>query len=257
MLPGRKKKGIFITGTDTGVGKTWITSRLAAILCRRGLNVGVWKPIQSGAMPGDPEADSFILKTIAGVDDAEHEISPFSFTAPLAPMMAAHLDGRALDVDTIMNSSENVFQRYDAVLVEGVGGLAVPLNNDEMIVDLAARLDYPVIVISRPGLGTINHTLLTLSYASQFGLSVLGVIFNGYEEEIPPAIDSMDEIGSAVAFQTSEMSNPFMVETISGTPVLGKVPRISDDVSLKEQINIIDCCVDVDKIVSEFESVIQ
>jgi dethiobiotin synthetase len=245
-----KKKGIFISATDTGVGKTWITGGLAALLRNRGLHTGVWKPVQSGCLHGDPEADSHVLKLRSGVEDTETEISPFSFRAPLAPAIAAFIEGKSLELDDIISAGDKIFERYDSVLVEGVGGLAAPLNEKTVVVDLAVRLGLPIIIVARPGLGTINHTLLSISYARNSGLSVLGIIFNGYEPPMPNDIRDLNQLKNCSGLENSELSNPFLVQAFSGSPILGRVPLVSDDANLKEQINIINCNVHIEKVIS-------
>ncbi len=231
-------KGIFIAGTDTGVGKTWITGMLAAALRQHGMPTGVWKPVQSGNPLGDPASDSHRLKQFSGVDDPEDVIATYSFAAPLAPWLAAHLEGKTLRVNDIIAAGTPLMNKYQCLLVEGAGGLAVPLNAAEMMVDLAARLGFPMIIVARPGLGTINHTLLTIDCARGKNLTVAGIIFNGYEGMLPPRIKRLQEIQPAAAFQESEKSNPFMVESLSGIPVLGTVSRMAPVIPFSEQLRI-------------------
>ncbi len=220
----KEPKGLFITGTDTGVGKTWVTAHLAAALRRRGLNLGVWKPVQSGCNYGDPEADSYILKTVSGVDDPEEVICPQCFAAPLAPLVAARLEGKKINLDELISPSRLLFAKYEALLVEGAGGLAVPVTDDELMVHLAARLGFPLLIIARPGLGTINHTLLTVAYARQHGLNVSGVILNGYER-LPERVDSWEELKQTPALTDSFSTNPLCLEQFGGVPVLGCIPK--------------------------------
>jgi len=242
------RKGIFITGTDTGVGKTWITGILGALLRKNGLNIGVWKPIQSGAERGDPTADSYQLKTRSGIEDSESVISPFSFLAPLAPYIASHLENKHISLEDVLNSGKLIFDKYDSVLVEGVGGLAVPVNKTESIIHLAVRLALPVIVVSRPGLGTINHTLLTIDYARNHGLTVLGVIFNDYRRAIPDDINRLDEIDKAPNRTDSHLTNPFVIHKFSGVEVLGKIPHIPNSTGLQDQIEIFNSQIHLHRI---------
>ena len=242
------KKGIFITGTDTGVGKTWVTGILGAALRKQGLNLGVWKPIQSGCSYGVPEADSYQLKDRTDVTDPESTITPFSFKAPLAPYIASHLEKRRITSSEIIAAGNSLFGKYETLLVEGVGGLAVPINDNELIVDLAVQLNLPAIIIARPGLGTINHTLLTINYARSHGLNILGVIFNNYLGGVPPDLDSLDEISQHAEAEDSQLTNPLVVQQFSGVPTLGKIPHIHDTSHLQEQINILSYHVDLDSI---------
>src|SRR3990167_2155347 len=147
-------KGIFITGMDTGVGKTVVTAGLVLSLKHKGLDVGIMKPIQSGGR-GDTE---FLIK-VSGVNDEIELINPYYLKKPLAPLTASEIEGVKIDITAIKNAFEELSRRHDIVIVEGIGGLLVPLTEDYFVSDLILELDIPVIVVSRVGLGTINHTL--------------------------------------------------------------------------------------------------
>ncbi len=243
-------KGLFITATDTGVGKTWMTGRLAYLLRKQGMNLGVWKSIQCGDAWGQPTADSYELKRRSGVDDLEHEIAPFSFQAPLAPIIASRLEKKMLNVDEIIESANPLINKYNVVLVEGVGGLAVPINETQMIVDLAVKLNYPLIIVSRSGLGTINHTLLTIDFARKYGLQISGIIFNNYQSSIPKDLSSIEDICKHNEAINSEYSNAFIINQFSKIPILGNIPHISESLDLHEQINILNCHLDLQKIIA-------
>ena len=249
------KKGLFITGTDTGVGKTWVTGLLGAVLRQKGLSLGVWKPIQSGSASGETNADSYQLKYRSGVPDSESVITPFSLVAPLAPYVAAHLENKHLDLDKIICSGEALFRKYEMLLVEGVGGLAVPINETELVVDLATRLNFPILIIARPGLGTINHTLLTIDFAQKYGLTILGIIFNRYPAAVPEEINSLDEINKHPEQDDSHLTNPFVITKVSGIKILGKVPHLPDSVSLQEQITVLCSHVQVDFIIQTLRNI--
>jgi dethiobiotin synthetase len=201
-------RGLFVTATDTEVGKTAIACGLAHALVATGLDVGVAKPVQSGALAGDPEGDTMLLRAAAGVDDPPEEICPFSFEAPLAPLVAARLAGRSLGLDAVVSVVERIAARHEIVLVEGAGGLLVPVGEDWMIADLATRLGLPLVVVARAGLGTVNHTLLTVGEARRRGLTVAGVVLNGRRVDPDRSIDT----------------NPELIEQFGGVPVLGVVP---------------------------------
>src|SRR6266508_518616 len=184
--PGDRRRlvnGLFVTGTDTGVGKTVVTAGLALALRARGLSVGVSKPVQSGALAADPEGDAMLLKSWTGVAEAPEEIAPFSFAAPLAPLVAAELEGRSLDICDVVDGARRIAERYEAVIVEGAGGLIVPVGEAWSIGDLAVMLRLPVLVVARAGLGTVNHTALTVFAAQRLGLDVMGVVLNGLRDE--------------------------------------------------------------------------
>jgi dethiobiotin synthetase len=141
--------------------------------------VGVAKPVQSGNLAADPEGDAMLLKRAAGVDDDPEEICPFAFAAPLAPLVAARLEGRTIDLDAILEHLGILAARHDLLLVEGAGGLLVPVGEDWTIADLACAVGLPLVVVARAGLGTVNHTLLTLEAARRRGLEPAVVILNG------------------------------------------------------------------------------
>lgn len=175
-------RGLFITGTDTGVGKTHIACEIVRELTAAGHRVGVFKPACSGAVidaNGQPHWDDIErLCNALGRDVSEDRICPQRFLAPLAPPVAARQEGRSVDLDAIQRGLDSWRAECDIVVVEGAGGLLCPLTDDLTIADVAARFGFPLLIVSRLGLGTINHTLLTVEVARQRGLSVAGILFN-------------------------------------------------------------------------------
>ena len=179
-------KGVFITGTDTGVGKTVVSGSIAAGMRTLGINVGVMKPFQTGAVKfGEqwiaPDAD--FLKAAAGVDDEIELISPIMLEAPLAPSVAASLVGRLVTVDEVLPAYDELCSRHEFMIVEGAGGLAVPIGGTATMRDLAAALGLPILIVVRPGLGTINHTFLTVEYAKAACLDILGIVISNFPDE--------------------------------------------------------------------------
>jgi dethiobiotin synthetase len=172
-------RGLFITATDTGVGKTEIACALLRLARASGQPMGALKPAQSGVSPGEEGAsDAARLRAAAGTEDSPELVCPYTFEAPLAPAVAARLAGKSISVDRVIHSARTLESRHGAVLVEGAGGLLAPLTEDCDYRDLAARLGLPVLVIARAGLGTINHTLLTLEALRARAIPVLGVVLN-------------------------------------------------------------------------------
>lgn len=181
----RASGGIFVTGTDTGVGKTVVACGLAAWAKEQGISVGVMKPIATGArwirkrgrkiLVSD---DAQQLAKAAGVEDALDLINPICFQEPLAPLSAACRAGNPIRWDRILNAFRTLCRRHAYVIVEGVGGLMVPLTLTMHVADLAQRLNLPLLLVSRPGLGTLNHTLLSLACLRQYGLSLRGIVIN-------------------------------------------------------------------------------
>ncbi|MCA9266324.1 MAG: dethiobiotin synthase [Planctomycetales bacterium] len=185
----RKVPGLFITGTGTEVGKTYVTSLLARHLCLSGVRVGVYKPVASGCLhSGDTlEAnDARQLWEAAGRPGRLYDVCPQRFAAPLAPHLAARAEGTEIDPEQLRSGLEIwTGGEYDLVLVEGAGGLMSPLGDDEYVADLAIDFGYPLLVVAANRLGVINETLQTLIAAATFreGLTVAGVILN----EVRPA----------------------------------------------------------------------
>ncbi len=185
--------GLFITGTDTGVGKTCVGALIARSLVSSGRRVGVYKPAASGCRREGKTLvsdDAVALWNAAGrPGDLEH-VCPQRFAAPLAPHLAAREEGRQLDAGLLGRGMEYWRGRAEIILVEGAGGLMSPLGEDGYVADLAAEFGFPLLVVSRNVLGTINQTLQTLIAAATFrqGLPVAGVVLNHTE---PPSADDV------------------------------------------------------------------
>lgn len=156
--------GVFVTGTDTGVGKTLVSAWLV-----KSWRADYWKPVQSGTVEG---ADAFEVRRL--VPDAVIHPSAYAFKAPLSPDQAAGREGALIDLAAFTLPATG-----RTLVVEGAGGALVPLNDGALMTDLMARLGLPVLVVARSGLGTINHTLLTLEALGRRGLAVMGVVMNG------------------------------------------------------------------------------
>lgn len=203
--------GLFVTGTDTEVGKTAVTAGLARIIAARSrLKVSLWKPVQSGAAPGDPNTDSRVLLRGSGLE-AEEEIATYTFTPPLAPWMAARHDGQSIDFHRLVAEGRRRM-KGGFLLAEGAGGLLVPLTAEQTIADLAEALGLPVLIVARPGLGTVNHTLLTVAEVRRRRLTPAGVVLNGVAPD-----------------QTERWrENAEMIERFGNVPVLGGLPWRSE-----------------------------
>ena len=175
--------GLFITGTDTGVGKTYLTALIARQLASQGLRVGVYKPAGSGCDEGNA-TDSQYLWRAAGCPLTLEDVCPQEFSAPLAPHLAARAEQREVDVTLLRTGLEPWKDSSDIVLVEGVGGLMSPLSDDDYVADLIFEFGYPLIVVTPDRIGTINQTLQTLITAATFrgGLPLAGVVLNQVEQ---------------------------------------------------------------------------
>ncbi len=175
--------GLFITGTDTGVGKTFVACRIIEALRERGLRVGVMKPVETGV--GEAGAlDAQCLAKAANSISAASEICPQRFGLPAAPNVAARAERRRVDLQRISEAFKQLRNAHEFMVVEGAGGLLVPLDGEVCMADLAHSMELPVLVVARASLGTINHTLLTLAEIERRGLSSRGVIISHGEAGI-------------------------------------------------------------------------
>lgn len=202
-------KGFFVTGTDTGVGKTIITAGIAASIREKGISVGVFKPMMCGVKREDEKSDAFFLKKMSGDAHSLEKINPFQFDGWITPYLAAKRENRTISLEDVKQTWMDVKDSRDFYLIEGAGGLLVPMGSDYLAAHVAQEIGYPLLIVARPGLGTINHTLLTIDVAQRMGLIVAGVILNGLKP------GQKGEV---------EKTNPQLIEKFSGVPVLGTVP---------------------------------
>ena len=225
-------RGIFVTGTDTEIGKTAITAGLAAVLKRRGINAGVMKPISAGG-----RADAELLKWAVRSNESLDTINPIYLRDPLSPNIAARREEKILDLAPVFDAFNHLSKIHDCLLVEGVGGLLVPITDDVLVADLAARFDLPLLIVARAALGTINHTLLTIEAARARGLQINSVIYN-----------TLSPGGPDVSAQMS----PGVVTRISGVPSSGTIPYDPDvdvdAICLGGMVALIEAHVDMELI---------
>jgi dethiobiotin synthetase len=171
------QRGLFVTGTDTGVGKTLVARALVRGLRERGVDVGVMKPVETGVGAAGP-LDAIALREAAGSPDPLELVCPFAFALPAAPTVAAAAEGRSIELPAIARAFAELASRHECMVVEGAGGLLVPLAKGTHMADLAGELGLPLLVVARATLGTINHTLLTLEAARTRALRVAGVVIS-------------------------------------------------------------------------------
>ena len=215
MNQHKRAKGFFVTGTDTGVGKTILTVALLKLMKTFGLKVCGMKPVESGCVRENEElipSDGEFIKTAGQLEEPLSTISPCRFEHPLAPLAASRLEGVLVDLEKIQTTYTHLSSQYDALIVEGVGGLLVPVTENYSVLDLAKDFGLPVIVVARTGLGTLNHTMLTVNYALKEGLTVAGVIMN---ESLPPANT------------LAERTNEEILMKISPVPLFGVFPYLN------------------------------
>ena len=169
------RRGLFVTGTDTGAGKTVVACAVVRSLRDRGLDVGVMKPIETGVDPDTGPLDASALRAAAGDPDPLDRVCPLQFALPAAPNVAAASEGRGVDLARVHHVYEDLARQHDWMVVEGAGGLLVPTTDDATMADLARDLELPVLVVARAALGTINHTRLTLEEVTRQGVDLVGV----------------------------------------------------------------------------------
>lgn len=201
-------KGVFVTGTDTGIGKTYVAASIAKAARGRGIDVGVMKPVSAGG-----REDVHILKAAADVDDPDDLVNPVALQQPLSPDIAAEVEGVTVDITSIYTAFARLTGQHDWLVVEGAGGILVPVTADVSIVDLAVRFAFPVLIVARAALGTINHTRLTIEALQHRGLSIAGVVYN--------AADDGEQGLSATR-------SPATIEAHTGVPTLGSIPHAAD-----------------------------
>jgi dethiobiotin synthetase len=172
-----------ITGTDTAVGKTYLSTVLLGLMRRRGLNVAAMKPVETGVKADDPASDAMRLREAAGADDPIERIRPILLAEPLAPWVARMRSGGSVDLNALDDAFQQLQEGRDAILVEGAGGLLVPITRDLAYDGLFVQWGLDLVVVAGNRLGTINHTLLTVRAAHDAGLRVRGVVLNALGPE--------------------------------------------------------------------------
>ncbi len=208
-------RGIFVTGTDTGVGKTLTVALLARCFKYSDLSVKVLKPIQTGTnLPGMTDME-FVYKVLG--ESYEEESCIYALKEPLSPMVASMLEGVSIDTDYIVEQARRLQKGCDILIVEGAGGVLVPIRENYFMSNLMKDLRLPVVVVTRPGLGTLNHTFLTVRYLRSISVEVLGVVISGFPSN--PGI--------------AERTNPYTLEVCCDIDILGVIP-LSEKVSVEE-----------------------
>ena len=227
-------KSIFITATDTGVGKTIISCAIGLALKKKGIDAGYMRPFQCSGNDTD-----FAVKVL-GIKDDKKLVNPYYAKAPLAPYVAFKRAKAKIDLEKIFFAYNELKKRHEFLIVEGAGGLLVPLMESYVVADLIRDLDIPALIVARAGLGTLNHTLLTQRYAFNYGLKVKGVIINGYK-------------GKGIA----EKTNPDILKEFLEVPLLGVLPYVKDVQSkkgLRTLVKKVEENIDLDALLQEEKS---
>jgi dethiobiotin synthetase len=207
-------RGAFITATDTGVGKTVVTAALAVTLRKRGHAAGVMKPIETGVRSSaDAESsDALRLRRAARSNDVLTEIRPYAFRLPLAPMDAARLEKRTIRLEVVLRAFRTIKLRHDVLLVEGVGGVHVPITSSLDVLDLIYQMKLSAVVVGRVSLGGFNQALLTLGALRRRKIPVLALVLN---RSLPTR---------TVTARAQERSTMYLLRQLAGVPVIGPLP---------------------------------
>lgn len=209
-------KGVFITATDTDAGKTFVTGLIVEALREQGIQVGYYKAALSGGyyengtlIPGDAKE----VLTRAGIEEEYDRCVSYTFETAVSPHLASRIEGRPIELEKIKKDYETLSKDYDYLTVEGSGGIICPIHvSDEKVIlleDIIKLLELSVVIVARAGIGTINHTMLTISYIKQLGIPIQGIILNEYE------------IGN-----TLHEDNKKIIERLSGVEVVATIPRL-------------------------------
>ena len=217
----RTNKVIFITATDTHAGKTIATCVLGTLYKAKGYDVGVMKPVQCGGN------DAIFLKAKLGLEDDLDLINPCYAPEALSPHLAFRRAGKRVNLDWIFRSFGRLLMAYDVLLIEGAGGLMVPLKRNYYNADLVRDLKAEVIIVARLGLGAINHTLLTINQAKAYGLNIKGVLFSDTNPK---------------AKNLAERTNPVEIRRLSGVKILGIIPCLK---KMTQEEILCKCAIDL------------
>ena len=207
-------KGVFVTGTDTGVGKTTVAVGLVHLLKKRGLDVGVMKPIATGARRLNGRLvseDARLLMEAASSQDPHKIVNPVCLSAPAAPSVASLKEHSPIKLRSIWEAFRTLKSRHQFLVVEGIGGLLVPIDGKLFLADIAKKMSLPLIIVAKNSLGTINHTLLTIEAAKRRRLKIAGIVLNSTDG---PQVGRLSD------------SNKKEIERLSGVPVLAVIPYI-------------------------------
>jgi dethiobiotin synthetase len=222
-------KSLFVTGTDTDVGKTYITAGLAVTFRKMGIDVGVMKPFAAGTAQkkGFKSEDIEILSNSAQVNDLETLVNPQFFPIPASPYTAWKNLKIKPKISTILTSFKKLSKLHEIILVEGMGGIMTPILKDYYVTNLIKEMKIPTVIVTRSRIGTVNHTIMTVKMCEKYKIPIKGIIINDFDSD---------------GYKTKDLVRDF--KSLTGVPVLGSIPFINDmgDASLyrifKKNLNL-------------------
>ena len=229
-------KGYFVTGTDTGVGKTAITAGIAGSLRNLGVNVGVMKPIATGYPQkiGYKSADVTILVEAAGIKDPEDLINPVFLPIPTSPYDATKLLSVSIDMPLILTKFKKLLSLHDVILIEGIGGIMTPITKKFFVADMIKAMAIETIIVTRATLGTLNHTVMTCKICKDYDIIIKGLVINNFDEK-----------GTA-----AEKNAPATLYELTGINIIGIIPFIKDLNQIDKMIEMVSKKIDVKSLIS-------
>lgn len=221
---------LFVTGTDTNIGKTTVTAGIVAALKKMNKDVGVMKPFAAGTPQenGYKSADVQLLTKAAQVNDVEKLVNPYFFEIPASPYTATNSLGIKFDVETVLDCYKELSANHEIILIEGIGGAMTPILEDYFVTSLIKDMDVETIIITSSRIGTVNHTLMTCKICEQNRIKVKGIIIN-----------VLDSDGYEVQDLTRDL------EKLTKIPIIGIIPFLEDDINLEKLATIISDNVDL------------
>lgn len=206
-------KSYFITGTDTDVGKTFVTAGIASAMKKIGIDIGIMKPFAAGTEQnsGYKSQDVQLLSKAAQVNDAEELINPYFFPIPASPFTAMQNLGLEIDIKIVLDNFKKLSKMHDALLVEGIGGIMTPILKNYFVTNLIKEMDLETIIVTSSRIGTVNHTIMTIKMCQNYGIKVRGIIINNLNSS---------------GYSHNELKRD--IEALTKTPVIGLIPYIED-----------------------------
>ena len=226
----------FITGTDTGVGKTSITAGLAGSMRKIGVDVGIMKPIATGYpnKTGFKSSDVTKLVEAASVKDSENIINPVFLPLPTSPYDATKLLELSVDMSLIFEQFKKLLSLHEMLLVEGIGGVMTPITKNFFVADMIKKMEIDTIIITRATIGTLNHTVMTCKMCKDYGIKIRGLVINNFDDKGTPA----------------EKNAPSTIYELTGIPILGTIPFIKDLNNITKLIEHVEKNIDVKSLIS-------
>lgn len=226
----------FITGTDTGIGKTTITAAVAAAIRKRGIDVGVMKPIATGIPRGSgiKSEDAALLMEAAKVNDDEMTVNPVFLPLAISPFDASRILSLKIDMGQVLEKFQHLQRSHQMVLVEGIGGLMTPIMRDYFVADMVKMMGLEAILVTRSKLGTLNHTIMTVEMCRKYRIPMKGLVINFFDEKGGP----------------EEVSCSSTLHEITGLPILGMVPLIKGSQDLDGIVDVVEKSMNIGDLIS-------